>query len=36
MQRRINMDDIYRSEVRERFLRAERSMEFNMEMAASK
>ena len=33
---KIDMDEVYRSETRERFLRAERSMEFAREMDASK
>ena len=36
MKRRIDMEDVYRNETRERFLRAQRSFDFHMEMNASK
>jgi hypothetical protein len=33
---KINMDEIYRNETRQRFIRAERSMEFAREMEHSR
>jgi hypothetical protein len=33
---KINMDEIYLNETRQRFIRAERSMEFAREMEASR
>ena len=36
MKRRIDMEDVYRSETRERFQRAQRSFEFNNIMERSK
>ena len=36
MKRRIDMDEFYRCETRERFQRAERSFNFNREMDVSK
>ena len=34
--RKIDMDEVYRDEGRERYLRAARSFDFHMEMNASK